>query len=155
MKPENRLVAGLIGRSHSGVCWHGPSVMETLAGVTAAKAARHAGPEVHSIWELVKHITAWQQVALDAVRGNAYAALTEDGDWPAVLGATEADWQQDLKTLADVNAALVAAVREFPVERLEELVPEKEFNYYFMLHGIVAHNIYHAGQIAALKRLAE
>ena len=89
------------------------------------------------------------------MRGNAYAALTEDGDWPAVLGATEADWQQDLKTLADVNAALVAAVREFPVERLEELVPEKEFNYYFMLHGIVAHNIYHAGQIAALKRLAE
>lgn len=129
--------------------------METLAGVTAAKAARHAGPEVHSIWELVKHITAWQQVALGAVRGEGYAALTEDGDWPVVNGTTEADWQQDLAALAAVNEALVAAVREFPAERLAELVPEKEFDYYFMLHGIVAHNVYHAGQIAALKRLAD
>ncbi len=153
-KPENRRIAGQVGRSHSGVAWHGPSVLETLAGVQAAKAAAHVGPEVHSIWELVKHITAWQRVGLEVLQGAVYVSLSGDGDWPPVAGQTEDDWQKDVADLSAVNAALVAAIKEFPEERLEEIVNGKEFSFYYMLHGIVQHNIYHAGQIALLKRLS-
>jgi hypothetical protein len=152
-KPENRRVAGQIGRSMTGVCWHGPSVVETLAGVTAEKAAAHAGPEVHSIWELVKHINGWQQVALRTLAGDQYVSLADDEDWPPVTVTSEDDWLRDLESLRNVNLQLVEAVRAFPEDRLEELVPGRESNFYFLLHGIVQHNIYHAGQIAMLKKL--
>lgn len=154
MKPENRRIASQVGRSHGGVAWHGPSVLETLQGVHAALALRHASPEVHSIWELVKHIAAWQKVALAALRGETYVSLSGDGDWPPVTETSEEAWQADVHAMSEVNAALVAAIREFPVERIQEPVAGAEkYDFYFLLHGIAQHNVYHAGQIAMLKKL--
>ena len=43
----------------------------------------------------------------------------------------------------------------FPEARLDELVAGQRFNFYFLLHGIVQHNVYHAGQIVLLKRIAD
>ena len=46
----------------------------------------------------------------------------------------------------------------FPDSRLGEQVPGKSENYYnffYMFSGIVQHELYHAGQIALLKKAAE
>jgi hypothetical protein len=40
-----------------------------------------------------------------------------------------------------------------PVERLNDIVPLRPHSVYFMLHGLIQHNLYHAGQIALLKKL--
>src|SRR5262249_44325871 len=40
-------------RAFEGEAWHGPSVRECLADVTAAQAAEHPIPAAHSIWEIV------------------------------------------------------------------------------------------------------
>ena len=37
-------------------------------------------------------------------------------------------------------------------ERLNESAGGREFSFYFLLHGVVQHNLYHAGQIALLKK---
>jgi hypothetical protein len=37
-------------------------------------------------------------------------------------------------------------------EFLEEIVPGREYDYYTMLHGILQHDLYHAGQISILKK---
>jgi hypothetical protein len=39
-----------------------------------------------------------------------------------------------------------------PDSRLTERVPGKDYDIYFMLHGAVQHALYHAGQIALLKK---
>ena len=154
MKAENRRLAGLIGRSHSGVAWHGPSVLEALAGMDASLAIRKPGSGcVHSIWELVKHIAAWQRVALRSLSGDVYVSLSGDLDWPPVDDESSEAWQRDVQVMTEVNAALTAAVREFPVERLGEIVQGTQHDFYFLLTGIIQHNVYHAGQIAMIKRL--
>ena len=49
--------------------------------------------------------------------------------------------------------ALRQAVRDFPEERLDEpLVPEPPYTAYTQFIGVTQHNLYHAGQIALLKR---
>ena len=48
-------------------------------------------------------------------------------------------------------ALLVTAIRAMADEKLNESVQGAEYNFYFMLHGVVQHNLYHAGQIALLK----
>ena len=42
-------------RALDGEAWHGPSVLEVLAGVSAEQASSHPIPGSHSIWELVLH----------------------------------------------------------------------------------------------------
>lgn len=120
----------------------------------AAKAATRPRPDLHSIWELVLHITAWQKMALQSLEGNAYVSMTGEEDWPTVpADPTEDAWQTARAAMAELNDRLVEAIRAFPEERLDETVPGGEFGFYLLLHGVAQHNIYHAGQIAILKRL--
>jgi hypothetical protein len=49
----------------------------------------------------------------------------------------------------------VKAVAAFPDSRLQAQVPgksERYYNFYYMFSGIVQHELYHAGQIALLKK---
>ena len=43
-------------------------------------------------------------------------------------------------------------IAALPEPRLRDQVPGKDYDFYFMLHGVVQHELYHAGQIAILKK---
>jgi hypothetical protein len=93
-------------------------------------------------------------MARETLEGGTYRSMTGEEDWPPVPESpTETLWEQAKSEMALVNEQLVEAVRKFPEERIEDLVPGREFNYYFLLHGVAQHNIYHAGQIAIAQRL--
>jgi uncharacterized damage-inducible protein DinB len=47
---------------------------------------------------------------------------------------------------------LVKTVAALPESRLREIVPGKKYDFQFMLPGVVQHELYHAGQIAVLKK---
>jgi hypothetical protein len=47
---------------------------------------------------------------------------------------------------------LVNTAAALPEARLRERVPGKKYDFYHMLHGVAQHELYHAGQIAILKK---
>jgi hypothetical protein len=47
---------------------------------------------------------------------------------------------------------LVKTVGPLPDSRLGDRVPGKRYDFYHMLHGVAQHELYHAGQIAILKK---
>ena len=147
-------IAGLtdqLRRSFVAEAWHGPSVLEILADVNAAQAARRPLPAAHSIWEIVLHMTTWK----DAVRRRALGEqvpVTPEQDWPPVRETSDAAWAAALAGLRAAHADLVGVVGGLSARRLEEpLVPGGNTGY-VQLHGIVQHDLYHAGQIILLKR---
>ena len=139
-------------RALEGEAWHGPSVLELLAGVSAAQAASHPIAGAHSIWELVLHLGGDYDLVLRRLAGDG-RQLTAVEDWPACPASTEENWQQTVQELKLLNKKLQQAVRDFPVERLDDpLVPEVPYTAYTQFIGVTQHNLYHAGQIALLKR---
>jgi uncharacterized damage-inducible protein DinB len=147
---EIKRIVDLLDRAGSGDAWHGPPVDATLAGVTARQAAARPVPGAHSIWELALHIAVWDRVVMRRLTGERYEPTSAE-DWP-VGGTTDDGWQ---RTLADVRAAraeLRAAILAFDGAHLAETVPGKGYSFYVMLHGVVQHDLYHAGQIALLKK---
>ena len=54
-------LADVFEHSFSGDAWHGPSLMAILKDVDARKAAARPIGAAHSIWELVLHITGWEE----------------------------------------------------------------------------------------------
>lgn len=79
-------------------------------------------------------------------------ALPFPDDWPAVAATTEADWQAALGRLDRTHRSLLDALQDLPEERLRETVPGRTYDFYVLLHGIAQHDIYHAGQMALLKK---
>lgn len=139
-------------RTLEGEAWHGPSVLELLAGLTAAQAAGHPIAGAHSIWELVLHLGSDYDLVLRRLAGNGHQ-LTAAEDWPVCPAPTEKNWRQTVQELELLSKKLRQAVRDFPDERLDDpLVPEAPYTAYTQFIGVTQHNLYHAGQIALLKR---
>jgi len=139
-------------RALEGEAWHGPSVLESLAGLSAAQAASHPIAGAHSIWELVLHLASDYDLVLRRLAGDG-RQYTAAEDWPSCPASTEENWRQTVQELTLLNEKLRQAVRDFPDERLDEpLVPDVPYTAYTQFIGVTQHNLYHAGQIALLKR---
>jgi uncharacterized damage-inducible protein DinB len=146
-------IGSQLKRANEGVAWHGPSLRELLADVSAQQAAARPFPGAHSIWEIVLHVAAWQQFVKRAVEGEPMPAnLPPEENWPQVEDASEEAWQSALTNLGSVNKQLRDAVRKLRDEDLDGIVGGREYSFYFMLHGVIQHSLYHAGQIALLKK---
>ena len=147
-----------LSREHDGDPWHGAPLLHILEGVSASHAAAHPIDGAHSIWELALHVTAWKKEVRRRLSG-AEAGLPEEGDWPPVGEATEQRWREARIRLQDAHSALLKDLRGFPEEKLDKPTNDKRdrsigtgVSYYVLLHGVVQHDVYHAGQIAILKR---
>jgi uncharacterized damage-inducible protein DinB len=140
-----------LNRAFDGEAWHGPALMEILEGIDAQTAAARPIPTAHSIWELVLHISVWEEVCIRRIRGES-ASVTDEENFGRVEQVSEAAWQQAIATLRRNHAELVQAVSALPEAQLYDPLTDKDYNILFMLNGAVQHAAYHGGQIALLKR---
>lgn len=138
-------------RAFAGPAWHGPALMQTLAGVTADIAAAHPIRQAHSIWEIVLHVTAWRPAVVRRLRGET-VELTGAADWPHIEKFTTPAWEEAIRNLEQAHGNLFDEVRRLTDSRLAERVAGKDYDVRFMLHGMAQHDAYHAGQIAVLKK---
>jgi uncharacterized damage-inducible protein DinB len=150
---EIQRIEDQLRRAFEGHAWHGPAVRELLADVTADKAAARPLSDAHSIWEIVLHIATWEEVARRRLQGETVADLPSEQDWPPVRDTSEAAWRQTLDGLKRGHRALRESIARSDEARLAEMVPGKEHSVYYLLHGIIQHDLYHAGQIAVLKKV--
>jgi uncharacterized damage-inducible protein DinB len=150
-RSETVLIADQLRRAFDGSAWHGPALLELLQDVDAATASAKPLHDVHSIWELVLHIAAWDNAASVRLTGQICQPEGED-NFPPVPEVTEAAWQEAISSAKRTHAALIKTVKALPNSRLRDRVPGKRYDFYHMLHGIVQHELYHAGQIALLKK---
>jgi len=136
-----------------GEAWHGPGVLETLEGVTAKQAAAHPLAGVHSIWELVVHIAAWEDACRRRLAGDR-AELSTAEDWPTVTDTTEAAWAITKGALIEGHHKLRESIAFLTEARLDEPILPDMPSVYVTIHGVIQHELYHAGQIAILRKAA-
>ena len=151
-RSEASRIADQLRRAFHGTAWHGPALLELLADVDAATAAAKPLPEVHSIWELVLHVAVWDDAALRRLDGKKWQP-TGLANFPPVSATTEAAWRGAKAEARRKHDTLVKTVASLPESRLGDRVPGKRYDFYHMLHGIAQHELYHAGQIAILKKV--
>ncbi len=146
---ETARIADQLRRSYAGPAWHGPCLRELLADVTQGQASRRPDNGGHTIWELVLHIAAWMRIARERLESRSVRQVGEEENWPAVSGT----WTDAGVELERAARGLEEAIRAFPDDKLNRRAPAVEpQSYYGLMHGVVQHNIYHAGQIALLKK---
>src|SRR5258705_7671782 len=145
-------------RAFEGEAWHGPAVLPLLNGISAVEASAHPIPHAHSIWELVLHISAWERACMRRLEGDR-AYLSDDEDWQSVNETTEEAWQKTKQELIDNHRQLLTVIGSLDESRLDQPIiedPSTPFSsVYLTLHGGVQHDLYHAGQIALLKKALE
>jgi uncharacterized damage-inducible protein DinB len=148
---ESARIADQLRRAFEGEAWHGPAVLELLSDVDAPTAAAKPLAGAHSIWELLLHIQAWDAAALRRIGGERCQPAGLQ-NFPRPPKPTEAAWRKAVAQAKRTHDRLVRTVAALSDDRLRDRVPGKRYAFYHMLHGVVQHELYHAGQIAILKK---
>jgi|SRR5215467_819919 len=149
-------IAHQLASTIDGEAWYGDSLRQVLKDVAAKEALAHPIPNAHSIWELVLHVEAWVKFALGAVNGTPippWPAMPVELDWPAVTDSNEGAWKQTVDSFFSSHSKLVETIKSSADERLETTVPGRTYNFYRLFQSTTQHAVYHAGQIALLKKM--
>jgi len=147
MRPTERLLDQL-NRAFGGDAWHGPALRNLLDGVTEEHAKSRPVREAHSILELVVHISTWIDVVARRVGGNVVDSSSVQ-DWSDV---TKTSWTSAVQALERAESKLADAVARLSTEDLDKPVPGAKRSIESEILGALQHNVYHAGQIAILKK---
>lgn len=155
---EHERLADLVERVLDGDPWHGPNLMALLEGLDAAQAAQQPWPGVHSIWQLVRHMTGWAEEVRARLDG-AEAGEPAGGDWPPIDDTSPAAWARALTRLQTAHHSLADAIRRNGRDVLATAVVDHRDgaggtgqSQYVTAHGLVHHTAYHSGQIALIRR---
>ena len=157
-RPALDVLLGLLDEAFERKSWHGTNLRGSLRGLQARQAAWRPGPRRHNIWEIAVHAAYWKYAVRRRLSGEKRGSFALPGsNWflrPGTGG--EAAWKSDLALLVDEHRRLRAAVEELDEGSLEKVAAgaSGKTTNVALIRGIAAHDLYHAGQIQLLKRLA-
>ena len=148
MEIEIQNIISLLEQTFEKGSWHGPAVKEAVENVREEQAFKRF-PGTHSIIELVAHMTSWRTYVVKKLTGDADYKVSDELNFPVAT-----DWVMTLQRLEETQKELLDALKKLPVQKLYEQVPgnNKPLTYYTLLHGIIHHDVYHAGQISLIKK---
>ncbi len=149
--PAVARIQELHNQAFEGGAWHGPALLELVEEIHVDHAAAKPIAHAHSIWEIVLHIAAWQDAVLKRLNGEA-VDLNGDQDWPPVNDNSEGAWDEAIEWLKTGHKKLAQRIAALTDTDLLNKVPGRDHTVYMTVHGLIQHNLYHAGQIAILKK---
>ena len=147
MKTEVQKLGNILRHTFEKNAWHGLAVMEVLNSIDEQIVHKKFN-STHSIIELVAHMTAWRVFVTEELSGNINYKVSQEMNFPVVKS-----WQEAVDGLVASQEKLLAQLEKFPAERLSDVVPNKLYKFFTMLHGIVHHDLYHLGQIVLIKKI--
>jgi hypothetical protein len=152
---EVGLLLEVIDRAYDQKSWHGPNLRGSLRGLTAATAAWRPAAGRHNIWEVVVHAAYWKYIVRRRLLGEKRGSFPLKGsNWFARPVTTTEAWKEDVALLQQTHQSLRAAVAGLRAADLRVRPAGSKVSNLEMIASIAAHDVYHAGQIQLLKRLA-
>jgi hypothetical protein len=153
--PRTALLLQVLDQAFDAKAWHGTTLRGAVRGLGTKQALWRPKPPRHCIWELVLHTAYWKYVTRRRLTGSKRGAFPRPGsNWPRLPKvASEAAWRADVALLREQHRLLRETVAAFPAARLARKPPGGTWTFAEQIHGVAAHDLYHAGQIQLLKRL--
>lgn len=145
MRLVERMIEEL-NRTWNGDAWYGPSLRPLVDGITEEEARAHPVAGAHSILEVVVHAAYWMDMTNRRITGTPPA----EKDWRDVKATS---WKAAVAELERSYTALLDRVARMSDDDMNRVVSKKNYTNFVMLLGVIEHNVYHAGQIALLKKL--
>jgi uncharacterized damage-inducible protein DinB len=149
MSADGKASERLARRALSGRASHAET-NEVFSGLGWKAAGLKPRGVPHSVYQLLKHMSYWQDWVVAWLEGESPAAPRHaSGSWPAEAGpSSRRDWDEAVKQFRRGLGKLERACRGAALPSGRHGKRRLE-----MLHTIGAHNSYHAGQVAFLRQL--
>jgi uncharacterized damage-inducible protein DinB len=154
MQNELAFIRSQIVDAWSGSPWFGKSAKALLSEVNEEVAFQKPNDQ-HSALELLWHIITWREFVIDRLQHSPQMRMEyfDKNNWRPLDHADISLWNQGLERLSETQNELLALLDQKDDSILDKQVAERDYNFRYLLHGIVQHDAYHLGQIAYITKL--
>ena len=139
---------------YDGTPWYGDSIVSKLNDLTEALAFTRPREDVHSIAEVVAHMTYWRQSLISRLNHDTSfnAAVESEDNWtdPAVLRLE--GWETVRKNF-EAAQQIVVAVLSRQDDAILATEYAKGYTFDYLIQGVIDHDIYHLGQIGLIRKM--
>jgi uncharacterized damage-inducible protein DinB len=155
MNKETQYIIKTFESTLNGQPWFGRGVYKILAEIDDAKADKKPNGGSHSLLDLIWHMNTWAEFALGALENRTIEQLKEieSLDWRTIDPKVHT-WKKGVDQLKATHDKIMELLNGKTDDSfLGEIVPNREYNFRFLLNGLIQHNIYHLGQVAYINKL--
>ena len=148
-------IVGQLRDIHGGKNWMGPNFNQKLAHITEDSAFVRPIANLHSVAEIISHLTTWRKEAILKIRTGRGSITDDDGEnWLSNNKLKEMGWDAILSSHRDTLNELIALLETKDDGFLKEKYYDTDFGdyfeYKFVVHGMLHHDIYHLGQLGII-----
>jgi DinB superfamily len=148
---ESERLVDQYDRNLNGDAWHGDNVWKILGSVRPDQAFQRVLLAAHTIWELVAHMTFWETEVCRRLRSQP-GQSEEELNFPPMPGATAENWKRVLEEFRRSNEKFRAELLKLQETQLDEPLSSPDKSVYVEVNGVIQHHLYHAGQIAIIRK---
>ena len=152
MHPRLAILLDLLDEAFDHKAWHGTTLLGSVRGMPESDAAWRPGAGRHNAWEIVVHAAYWKYTVRRRLAGEKRGTFALAGSNWFARPSPGASWRNDVRLLVEEHGKLRGQVAALPPAALDRAV-DRTGTAAFLIRGIAAHDLYHAGQIQLIKRL--
>ena len=154
MNKETQAIIRNLQNVLTGEPWYGRSVYVILEEINPSIVYKKPNEKSHSLIELLYHMITWAEFTLKQMEKADKEKIQkiEGRDW-IIIDPSIHTWEKGLAELKNIHEKIIAILQSKDDEWLKEKVSLRNFNFRFLLNGLIQHDIYHLGQIAYVKKL--
>lgn len=154
MNKETLSIIRRIENVNSGQPWYGRPVYTLLEEVSQKKVYEKPNGTEHSLIELLYHMITWADFTLKRLQKDTVndLAAAEALDWRKI-DPKKHSWKKGLAEFKAIHKKIITLLKKKDDAFLKEIVDYRQYNYRFLLNGMIEHNIYHLGQVAYIHKM--
>lgn len=136
-----------------GSLWFDQCFKDKIGTLSDAEAFTRPTPQVHSVAEHISHILEWRKECLLRFKGQRTDLMNSPDDWKDNMELQKMGWANLKNLLYESTATLINALQNQDDSYLETMFADTDYNFHYIIEGIIQHDLYHLGQIGVTIKL--
>jgi uncharacterized damage-inducible protein DinB len=136
-----------------GSLWFDQCFKNKIDKLSDAEALTRPLPQVHSVAEHISHIIEWRKECLLRFKGQRTDLMNSPDDWKDNETLSKTGWLNLKDLFYQSTNTLINALENQDDAYLEIKFAETDYNFHYLIEGIIQHDLYHLGQIGIAIKL--
>ncbi len=136
-----------LNESQDRSLWFDQCYKEKIGSLSDAEAFAIPILEVHSVAEHISHVLEWRKECLLRFKGQKTELMNSADDWKDNVALREIGWTNLKNLFYESTVTFIQALEKQDDTYLETRFLDTDYNFHYLIEGIIQHDLYHLGQI--------
>ena len=136
-----------------GSLWFDQSFKDKFDNLSEADALTRPMPQTHSVAEHVSHMLEWRKECIRRYQGLKTELMNSPDDWKDNTELREIGWTILKNALYKSRSELIDLIVNQDDAYLQTKFLDTDYNFHYLIEGIIHHDVYHLGQIGITIKL--